>query len=226
MSAALFTILYFFEIMACVIGLVYRKRLGDTVFKWFPVYLVFVVFSETLGRYVLQGSLRLERLNQEYFNYFEIPTEFIFFFWLFYKSESFKFKSLPLICSGLYLLGWITDIIYFSKHEYSFYSFSYTLGNLLLLVVILRYFVSLVTSNHILSFWHDMLFWIGTGQLIYYLGTFPFYGLRNTLCDHYQSLYATYTIIMCILNSSMYLMFSLSFIWGRPNTGHLSSSQH
>ena len=204
------------ELMACIAGLVYWKKIRTSVFKWFFFYLCFIVVSECIGKFTQASAY--EQINLAYFNYFEIPTEFLFFFWLFYHTRAFeRFKKLPLICAALYLVSWLTDMLYFSKMKFSFYSFSYTIGTLLLLVVVLRYFILLVTSNNILSFWKDMLFWICTGLLVYYLGTFPYYGLRNTLVDHYPGLYYTYSYIIYILNSLMYILFTFSFVWGKPS---------
>jgi hypothetical protein len=210
-------ILRLLELVACVTGFIYWGKIRASFFKWFPVYLGFIVISESIGEFL--RSPAMEKLNRAYFNYFEIPVEFLFFFGLFYSTN--RFKKLSLVCAALYLLSWFIDLVYFSKLEFVFYSFSYTLGNLLLLILILNYFVQLVTSNNILNFWKDMLFWICTGLLVYYLGTFPYYGLRNTLWKNYTNLYYTYSYIMYILNSLMYLMFTFSFIWGRPSTKSL-----
>ena len=212
------SILRICELIACITGFIYWRKIRMSYLKWFPVFLLFIVLSECIGTFFTPPVYKLT--NFVYFNYFEIPVEFLFFFWLFYNAIAFKKnKNLPLICAGLYLLSWLTDLVFFGMREFS--SFSYTFGNLLLLVVILRYFIFLVTSNHILTFWNDMLFWICTGLLIYYLGTFPYYGLRKTFSTYYKNLYFTYSYIMYILNSLMYVMFTFSFIWGKPNTKSL-----
>jgi hypothetical protein len=212
------SILRICELISCITGFIYWKKIRTSYLKWFPVFLLFIVLSECIG-ISFRPPIYLQ-VNFVYFNYFEIPVEFLFFFWLFYNASALeKNKKLPLICAGLYLLGWITDMVYFSKLEFS--SISYTFGNLLLLIVILRYFIALAASNRILTFWNDSLFWICAGLLIYYLGTFPYYGLRKTFCAHYQHLYFTYSYIMYILNSLMYVMFTFSFIWGKPNTKSL-----
>jgi len=209
-------ILRVFEFVACVTGFIHWGKIRASIFKWFPFYLSFIVLSEFIGQ--LLSDPAMKRTNIAFFNYFEIPIEFLFFFWLFFKTgKHYTYKSLPIFCAGTYLVCWLIDSLYLSKLQFSFYSFSYTIGNLLLLVLILRYFILLVTSNSILGFANDMMFWICTGLLLYYLGTFPFYGLRNTLGTNYPQLYSTYSYIMYALNSLMYLMFTFSFIWGRPS---------
>jgi len=210
-------ILRIFEFIACITGFIYWRKIKTSAFKWFPVYLGFIVISEYIG-VSLHNTADNGMLNAAFFNYFEIPVEFLFFFALFYFTQtSGSYKKLIVLCACLYLLSWFLDMVVLKNIEGAFHSFSCTTGNLLLLVVILRYFVFLVTSNNILYFWKDMLFWICTGLLVYYLGTFPYYGLRNTLALNYPNLFTTYSYIVYILDSLMYIMFTFSFIWGKPN---------
>lgn len=215
-------ILRVFEAVALVTGLICWKKIRHTYWKWFPVYLLFIVISEFIGAYL--NDIKASRLNQAYFNYFEIPIEFVFFFLLFHQSYKLsKYNWLPIVSLVVYLASWMLDVLYFSKLQFFFYSFSYTIGNLLLLVLIMGYFIRLVTSDAILDFRHDMFFWVGSGMLLYYLGAFPYYGLRNTLAYNYREIYNTYNYIMYVLNCLMYVMFSFSFIWGKPRSTISSS---
>lgn len=68
-----------------------------------------------------------------------------------------------------------------------------------------------------------MLFWISLGLLIYYLGAFPYYGMRNVLAKEYKEIYITYGYIIYVLDILMYVMFTISFIWGKPNIASSSS---
>ncbi len=213
-----FIALRVFEFIACVAGFVQWRKIKTSVYKWFTVYLCFIVVSEFIGQSLYRPGGN-NTLNNAFFNYFEIPTEFLFFFWLFFVTgKQYKYRGLPIVCACIYLLCWLIDRVYIGKQLFSFYSFSYTIGNLLLLVLIWRYFIHLVTSNHILFFRNDMLFWISTGLLIFYLGTFPYYGLRNTMSANIPKLYRTYSYIVYFLDCLMYIMFTFSFIWGKPNT--------
>ena len=218
----LYLILNIFEAIAAVVGFLYFNKIKNSFWKWFPYYLTFIIISDIISRNFAKYDLRLT--CKIFYGYFEIPVEFFFFFWLFHKSfDQTKYKRLPIICAVIYTASWIADMVYFSTLDFWFYSISYTIGNLLLLVLILRYFIQLVTSNAILNFKQDMLFWVSTGLLLFYLGTFPYYGLRNTLVYKYRELYTTYSYIMYVLNSLMYLMFTFSFIWGKPNIKYSSS---
>jgi hypothetical protein len=210
------------EALAFITSLIYWRKIKNTYWKWFSFYLFFIVVSECVGLYFAIAKKNTE--NIAFYNYCVIPIEFIFFILLFRRSfKQTKLKWLPIVCLCIYFTSWLMDIFFFGKWEFIFNSFSFTIGNLLLLILILSYFIQLVTSNAILTFRHNMLFWVSLGLLIYYLGSFPYYGLRNTLAKNFQDVYITYTYIMYVLNCLMYLMFTISFIWGKPNIESSSS---
>jgi hypothetical protein len=204
------------ELAAFVSSIIFWKKIKNSYWKYFSLYLLLIVISETIGRYLTHHNM--DTANHQFYNYFEIPMEFTFFYWLFYRAQNkSKFRWLPIVCAAVYCASWLTDIFYFSKMQFVFYSFSYTVGNLLLLVLVLRFFIQLVTSDDILTFSQNMLFWVSLGALMFYLGTFPYYGLRNSIAYNYREIYITYSYIVYILDCFMYLMFIFSFVWGKPN---------
>ena len=208
-------IFYFFEALSFIAGLFYWRKVKDTYFKWFVLYLLYIFVADVFGTLLSLKHLHTEK----YYDYFAIPVEFLFTFWLFYKTFQYtNNKRLPAICAGIYLSGFVTDVIYFSKMLLPFYSFSYTVGNLLLLILILSFFIKLVNSDEVLDYKKNMMFWICTGLLIFYLGTLPYYGMKNTFAYKYKKLREIYNIIVLVLDSIMYLMFTFSFIWGKPNS--------
>lgn len=205
------------EVIACAASFIFWKKLKRSLLSVFPIYLVFIVISELIGMYFRVMNMR--NANKAYYTYVVIPAEFLFFFWLFYNSfKNSRFKTLPIISTGIYLTSWIIDKAILSTKQFWFYSFSYTVGNLLLLVLTFRFFIVLVTSDAILNFKENMLFWICCGLLLFYLGTFPYYGLLNIIAHNDQELHITYWYLTQVLNCVMYLMFTLSFILGKPKT--------
>lgn len=208
------------ECIACITAILYWKKLKGSIFKLFPAYLLVIVLGECVGRYLRTHELLL--MNKLFYNFLIIPAEFLFFFRIFYQAaKDKKDKRLPVIFTVIYSGAWLVDLAYLTNKIFWFYSFSYTVGNILLLVLILRFLTRLVLSDDILFFKHNILFWVCTGLLVFYLGTFPFYGLRNTLVHNYKDVYLGYSHIVYILNCLMYLMFTLGFIWGKPNTTSL-----
>ncbi|MCD6011512.1 MAG: hypothetical protein K0Q79_1374 [Flavipsychrobacter sp.] len=218
----LINILTCLEVIAFITSIFYWKKIKKTHWKWFSFYLLFIVISECIG-WVLSEK-NAQTANIEFYNILVIPVEYIFFIWLFHITfKKTNLKWLPIACFGIYLSSWLIDIFTHSGAKPVFYSSSFTVGNLILLVLVLGFFIQLATSNAILTFRRNMLFWVSLGILLYYLGAFPYYGLRNVLAREFQEVYMTYTYIVYVLDCFMYVMFTISFIWGKPNISSSSS---
>jgi len=206
--------LNFFELLACVAGFIYWKKIKNSYWKWFSIYLLMIVLAELFCQYLLYF---LENPNQWIYVNFIIPCEFLFFFWLFYMYfKNSRQKMLPLIGAGIYLVCFTIDRLYLSKHEFAFFSFSYVVGSIVLLVLILVFLLRLVRSDEILHYKTNMMLWVSLGLLLFFLGSLPFYGLYNTLAAKYSNVFNTYWIVQMCFDYCMYLFFAFAFIWGRP----------
>ncbi len=206
------------EAVAMITAFIYIKKWQSTYWKWFPYYLTFIVIAEIIGNTL--GVKNMAIINLIFYSYVVIPIEFFFFFWIFYQDFKItKSRWLPILCICIYALSLLTDIIYFRNVKFTAFSFSYTIGNILLLLLIINFFLRLVNSDNLLKFRQNILFWVSVGLLIYYLGSCPFYGLKNLLANKYfNSIYVYYSVFVYILDSLMYLTFALSFICGKPNS--------
>lgn len=205
-----------FEAIAFVTGFIYWNKLKTTYWKYFPVYLFCIFLCEMAGKYMkLHG---MKEANKLFFNHFVINAEFLFFYWLFYRSFSrSKNKKVAFAFICIYITGVFMDMGYVSKYEYWFSSFTYALGVVLMLILIALYFIQLATSDEaILQVRTNMLFWICVGLLFFYVGTFPYYGLRNTLWRNYKDVAKVYSYFSFGLNYFMYFMFAFSIICGKP----------
>jgi hypothetical protein len=212
------------EALAAVIAFIYVRKWKNTIWKWFPYYLAFIVVAEYIGVHLLANR---PYVRVSYYNYLVIPVEFLFFYWIFYQAfKASKYRWLPVYCSSIYITSIIIEEFYLQRGQFTFYfSFSYTVGNLLLLVLIVNYLLQLANSESVLKFKENILFWVSAGLLVYYLGSCPFYGLINLLMHKHWKLYLYYRVFCEILDSIMYLTFALGFICGNPNSSNLSSSR-
>jgi hypothetical protein len=214
--SAIQKVLYVTEFIAFVTSVVLLKKYRGTVWKYFPVYLAFIVLGEQLGNYL--NNIENYRLKGYLINYALIPAEFLFFYFIYYSTAASRnAKRLVLVCLLVYILAFFTDYLYFSNKEYYFMSFSYSVGNLVLLVLIISYFVQLSGSNKVIKFSQSLQFWVSLGLLIFYLGTFPYFGLLFLLYDKFRDVYYVYSVIMLICNCLMYLLFITGLICSKTN---------
>jgi hypothetical protein len=213
-------ILRLFECLAAVTGLYYWSTIKHSYWKWFALYLCFIAISELFGW--LLSQIDRPDLNRNFYHYLVIPVEFIFFFWLFARqSAGHTIKRLAILATLSFVSCWAIDTFLlntvFYKTLYWFSSLSYTIGNLFLLLFCMHFLIRLARSNDILHFKHNPMFWVCIGLLIFYMGTAPYYGLRNMLYKNYTDVFWTYTKLGFIFNYSMYSLFITSFLCRVPN---------
>lgn len=203
------------EALAFGCSLVHWKRWKGTPWRWFSLFLLFIVGAEAFGVYTFEHKMLHAR--NIFFNYILIPAEFGTAFSIFYTTaDSRATRRITVLFAIVYLLSLLADLLFLQSTKLPFFSASYMTGSLLLLVLILWFFISLTASSEILSFANSMLFWVCSGWLIFYLGSLPYYGLRNTLLLHYRSIYFAYSIAALCLNVTMYLLFAIGYLWSRP----------
>jgi len=198
-----------------VVGIFCWNKVKDTRYKWFVIYLGYILLADLSGALIKMQNIP----NEHYYDLFVIPVEFIFFLWLFNKSlEARKHRRLTAVFGMLYTASVLIDNFYFSHHPFHFCSFSYSIGNLLLLASALLFFIQLTNSDKVLQYSRNTMFWISAGVLIYYLGSFPYYALKNTFAHLHKHANVTYYYIALTLDCIMYTMFSIALIWGNSKS--------
>lgn len=203
------------ELTSAIIGFGVWKKIKQTHWRWFPFFLLFLSVAESIAVYI-SFALKYFELNRAIYRVV-VSVEFIFFFWLFIQYlKPYGRTKLIYIVLAIYVLSLAADLLYFIKEKYFFSSFSYSVGNILLLVVIAYFLLNFIKSNEIINYRTSMMFWVAVGLLIFYLGTFPFHAFRNTLILHYKSMFYTLWRINFIPNYLMYISFILAFLWGKP----------
>jgi hypothetical protein len=207
-------ILFLFEILAFVASMYTFKKLPEPYLKVFVGLLGFIVLSEVLGK-LFKYSIANTSINVIWYGFISIPIQFITYYWLY--SKRVKNRLLFIIPSSTYVLSLLINLLMNWGEEYIFPSVTYTIGNILLLIVIFRYLYLLMNSNDILHFKRDPFFWISIGQLIFYLPTIPFYFFMYQLYNTDVNFYINYYYFAIGLNCIMYVFYTLSFIWKRTN---------
>lgn len=204
-------VLNILEIIACLVSFLYFKKLRSTYWRWLPFYLLFIIIMEFIGRYF--AATGQYQVNTLLFRYIGFPIFFLFYFSVFYQHEYFTNKRKWITGGAVFYLASVVAEG-FLKHEnsYWFSSLSYCTANLLLVIYLLIFFLKLIPSDDILNFSKSLMFWFCLGLLIYYVGTLPYYGLRNLLAFRHIKIYIMYSYIWIILNFCMYLLFITGLI--------------
>lgn len=85
-----------------------------------------------------------------------------------------------------------------------------------MLLVILEYYKQ-ITSQEILNFNKNKMFYINLGITLSYIGTLPFMAFLSLLVK-YKEIWDMYFSYFLISVSVMYILFASSFIWGKQSS--------
>lgn len=222
--SSLTAILNFLEIATCITGFAFWPKIRRSYWGWFPIYLGVIFLIETTAEYLAFACGNVAA-NIAIYRFFGIPFEFLFLYWLFYRYfKTIHARRWALAVMYIYIVAWLIDLTLVGKMKLFLDSFSYTIGNILLLILLLHYFIGFSRSDDLLYYKTDRMFWVCLGLMIFYLGSLPFHGLRTTLNLKYPGLFIAYWQIQFVLNYLMYGLFIISFVWGKPESSNASRS--
>lgn len=206
------------ESIAAIAGFSQRYKLGNSLWSYLTYYLIWISTLEWIGW--LSRLWNKMDFNSRLYNYVSIPSEYLFFLWLLsqlIRSRNKKLWLIPESSIFIYSVAWLLDHFYFSKQTYAFQSFSVTIGSILMVMLIMVYLYVIVASDYILTFAKTTDFWVILGIISYYLLSLPYYGTYNTLTQNYKHIFEMYQVIVYCLSISMYLLFTIGFLWPKRN---------
>ena len=199
------------EAFAAIAGFATWRKWKGSFFQWFPVYMLLIVLLEMLHLVFAQYNM----YGAAAFMYdIAIPIEILFISWFFYWVLNPNSRKVTIAGAFSFAAAFTTEKFIMQQKGYFFQSLSYTVGNLFILLYLILFFIELAKSDRLLHFKKLTVFWLGAGMLIFYLGTFPFYGLYNELAKDID-LFIKIAWVATFLNYCMYLFFIIGFIWGK-----------
>jgi hypothetical protein len=200
------------ELIAALVGVWKNKKFRNNYLKWFIYYLVFIFTLEIISDLVLVNFLNIRKY---YYDFFVIPLEFIFLFWL-YSYKSLQNKKLFWGCTVVYLISFLPQAFIFDR-LYVISSFNYVSGTFLLSLMVLLEFNKQIRKDYILSFKENMMFYVNIGISLMYVGTLPFFSFYDLISSDHE-IWFRYYIFFMITNIIMYILFTFALLWGKPNT--------
>lgn len=203
----------FMEFSAAFVAVCYYPRLKQSLWRWFVYYLLLIFCMEAFGKWGLDN---FQSLKKYYYDFFVIPFEFIFFYWL-YAYQSLRRKKMFWFFTSCYIGSFIPHLFYL-KEVRIINSLSYTLGDLLLLILVLLEYFKQLQSDDILNFRTHKMFYINAGVMLFYIGTLPLFAFDQMLYVNAKVIWNYYYHFFLLANGVMYGLFAASFIWGKQKS--------
>lgn len=202
------------ESIAAVSCIILLPRWRRSEWKLIPFYVLFVAVSEWAGYYLRIHPVSFLQ-NPDYYSFIVHPVIFFFLYFFLYRIDERKNNVLFTGISLIYIAACIADFIFLRMRSFWFMSFSYMIGVIFLITLLIRFYYGFFFSDKILYFRQSISFWICTVWFIYYAGTFPFFALRNTLAQNYYSVFDIYWFIQMITNCLMYISIIFIYKWAK-----------
>ena len=199
------------EFLCAAAAIWHYRKIKGTYWKWFAVYVILIFILEAIS---VSGLQDYPEFRKFYYDFFVIPAEFLFLYWL-YACKSLRLKKLFFASCFIYIMTFVAHLFFF-KEPPLVYSITYVVGNLLLLIMVFLEFYNQVQTEKILQFKKNMMFYVNAGVVIFYIGTLPFFTFYGLLLKDVV-IWNNYYAFFMMANNIMYLLFAAAFIWGEPN---------
>lgn len=202
----------YFELAAALVGFLYYNKLRGSFWRFFPFFLLTLFLFECLGLWMSENKIH----NNDLYKYVVEPFIFFAYSYLFKKILPNNFSKFIYVGFVVYTCSLLAEVtILASLHPY-YSSFSLSVINVFFLIYVLKYYIELVKSEQILTFYNQLEFWFCSGVLIFYLGCLPYFSLYNLIvANFYNSIFIPYSWVFVGLNYIMYLLFIVGFIWNK-----------
>lgn len=201
-------------LFCAIIGLIKYNEVKNTHWKWLVYYIVTIFILEGFSVWFLEYY---QEYRKNYYNYFVIPFQFLFFYWLYAFKEFNNKRLFWIICLIYFLLFVIVEVFNFEKTRI-INSTSYSIGVLLLFYLVLKEFFIQIQSDKILEFTKNKMFYINIGVALFYVGTLPFFAFDGFAYENTVKIWWNYFTLFQLLNYFFYLILAASFIWGKPHS--------
>lgn len=215
------------ELLAAFTGLLLYKKYKPTAAKYFIWFLVYLTICDFSGYYVYcinnNGVFSFLEGTVFVWNYWwatlywiiGAPMFFSFFYYKILKKKTFK--TIIKFCSYSFLLFSIVYVIInWEDYFIRYFPILSILGALIIFLCAVFYFVEVLLSDKILTFFKSLNFYISVTIFIWWLIITPlvFYDIYNSNKD-WNFIFLKWEIYL-FANIVMYLTFTLTLIWCKP----------
>ncbi len=215
------------ELIAAITGVFYYKRYKSTAAKYFIFFLVYLSICDSIGSYTIYVrntsflnfliGTKIEKNHWWFTIFWKIGA--IMFFAFYYRKILIlrQLKDIIKYTSYSFLLISVIYIIsHFDEFFYKFFPLISVLGAVIVFLCTVFYFLEILQSDKILTFYKSINFYISAAIFIWWLIITPivFYDIYG---GHRDIIYIQLRrYIYLLANIVMYLTFTFALIWCSP----------
>lgn len=218
---------YSVEIIAALSGVLSYGKYKSSPVKYFIFFLAYAGIIDIIGNYPryfkswgISGFIKDTAFEQNYLWYTVLwGMGSALFYILFYKkilNDSGRKRFLN-YAAILFSIGAVCHIFFkFQSSSSEYRIIIFVFGSLLILLSVYFYFIEILESDKVLTFYKSIYFWISSVILIWFLITTPllFYEIYFSSAD-WNFVFLKWQIYL-FANLFMYLSFTFALLWCKP----------
>lgn len=194
-------------LLAIIVGFITAKKSNPSYLKHFPLFLLIVFSVEISGLIVnLMGYQNVMIYN------FSTVFEISFYGYYFSQIVKNNSKILTIKLQTLVLASICFINILFYQGIHNFYTYTYTLGSIYLVILGVVYFRQILTSNTNGNLLLLPSFWITVGIVFFYVSSFTITGAMNYISTLPVYLKKNLQSVYLNVNSVYYGTFIIAFL--------------
>lgn len=200
--------IYLFVLTTCFGVSIFLRNILTQQFKYLLFLISITWIVEITGTsYLMNFKKPLSIL----FHIFQ-PIEYLLLALFFYKIflNNFIKKSILLSIPIVIIVSIINS--FFLQNIYQFNSYAFLFIAFLLVIWSILYFIELLNNEFSLYVWNNPNFWICTGILFFYAGSFFLMGFITIIYKYNPELASKIYIINHLLNIILYSLYTYGFI--------------
>lgn len=207
----------YFVAIAALTGLLNYKKFKKSIFKFFILFLVYVLFTDSLG--FILNKLYVKHDHNELYNSFPVYNVYLIisflFYFILYKNliKKRNKKKIITILLFIYLFLTIIDLLIFkTSFVDGFIINNIIFGSILLVITVILFMIEIINDERIVfNIKKSIVFWISVGVLLFHIGFIPI--MISSKLLKYDGIYDN---ILLGLNVIMYGSFTIGFIKSDP----------
>jgi hypothetical protein len=198
----------YLALLSGFVGLISLHKLPSNKAKFLVLLIWFSILIEFVGYYFTEWTGLLNYYVYNFYMLVSFSAYILLLRSLFAKINNRISAVLFLI---LFLISFFLNILYFKEDINHSYTYSFTIGVLLILILSCLYLVEVFNSDKILNFKKSVFFWYILGILIFHVPFVPFMlALNWFLIRHDNSIFS---LVIFILNFLAHSCFIIGFVW-------------
>jgi len=192
-------------ILTAGIATLYYKKYKQTPLRYIMYYLWYAALLEV----VASNMWQLFKISNAWWYNIGINIEILFYLYLYYQYiVNKRIKNFILIGGLIYESYFLINYLVLSDNWNVYQYFPFTLGSLLIIVVVFMFLLEMFQSDKVLYSGRYLIFWISLGLLLYNIIPLPLFVARSFITNSISIMNIQFTG-----NILMYFSFIYGFIW-------------